>query len=254
MNNINKDLSIIIPVLNEEQRLPQSLDKIYNFYLKKNINYPIVIVDACSSDNTKKVVLEFAKQHQDISLRFMQAGLPHGQKGRQLSYAWDKINTKYSIFMDADLATPLEHIMTIKDMLLAANHTDNTIDIIIGIRDTSSSHQGLRKYISNIGNSLVFMAGLGDIKDTQCGFKLLSKELSKNYIKYQRILGWGFDIELLTFSRQNGFDIKTIDIKDWHDIASNKWNSKFKSIKTSLKVFKELLLITYLKNKGYYLK
>ena len=50
----DRKLSIIIPILNEEENISILTQKI-NFYLKK-IKYEIIFVDDNSSDNSKKIL------------------------------------------------------------------------------------------------------------------------------------------------------------------------------------------------------
>ena len=56
----DRKLSIIIPILNEEENISILTQKI-NFYLKK-IKYEIIFVDDNSSDNSKKILKNLRKK------------------------------------------------------------------------------------------------------------------------------------------------------------------------------------------------
>ena len=67
-------LSVIIPVHNEEKRLPKTLASIDAYLSKQNYDYEILVVDISSGIETQNVVLEefplvkLLKQNQTIFL------------------------------------------------------------------------------------------------------------------------------------------------------------------------------------------
>lgn len=68
---MNKILSIIIPVFNEEKTIEILLKKIANVSLPNSINKSILIVDDASTDKTKNIVEQYIKQNSDIAIKYL---------------------------------------------------------------------------------------------------------------------------------------------------------------------------------------
>ena len=64
----NPYLSIVIPALNEEHRLPPSLAKIDDFLSKQTYSYEVIVVDNGSTDRTKEVVEVFQQTHDYVTV------------------------------------------------------------------------------------------------------------------------------------------------------------------------------------------
>jgi dolichyl-phosphate beta-glucosyltransferase len=114
--------------------------------------------------------------------------------------------------MDADLATPLEHL----DQVHAA--IQQNAKVIIAVRNLWSIHKGLlRKMMSKFGNLFIQVLILPGVKDTQCGFKAFEAEAAEQIFSRQTMLGWSFDAEILKIARLQGFAITKIEAPDWKD-------------------------------------
>ena len=144
---------------------------------------------------------------------------------------------KYRLFMDADLATPLHHLETL------SRHMAKNLDVIIGIRNLTTSHRGLRKFISSFGNFLVRLLLRLKIRDTQCGFKAFRGEVAEDLFRNQRIMGWGFDMEVLAIAVKRGYAIQTILIDDWRDVAGGTFKNV--AVTGAFSTFRDLLKIKW---------
>jgi glycosyltransferase involved in cell wall biosynthesis len=94
-------ISVLIPARNEETNISSLLSDLQKF---KNENVEIIVFDDESTDNTVKVVQDFAKQDKRIVL-IESEGLPEGWLGKnhacyQLA---QKARGKYLLFLDADV-------------------------------------------------------------------------------------------------------------------------------------------------------
>lgn len=157
------NLTIIFPAYREANRIGNSLEKLSrNIARFKAGEVEVLIVVADSPDGTVEIVRSKASLFKIF--RVIEAG-PRAGKGRDVRLAMKEANGDYKLFMDADMATPLHHLNTVLRMM------EEEVDVVIGVRDLHSSHTGLRRIISIMGNMLVqFILGMS-IKDTQCGFK-----------------------------------------------------------------------------------
>lgn len=235
MDDPNVDLSIIIPAYQEAERIGGTLDALAQHLQEKDYGrVEVLVVVAQSPDGTVDVAQSKADKFE--SFRVIDAG-PRRGKGRDVRLGMREASGAYKLFMDADLATPLHHMQTVKQ------HSQAGKDIIICVRNLHETHTGLRKLISSVGNLLVrIVLGLR-IQDTQCGFKAFRREVANDLFNKQRILGWGFDMEILAIAHNRGYSIETIEANDWRDVAGGTLNNV--AVTGALSTFKELLTIKW---------
>ena len=238
-------LSIVIPALNEELRLPSTLKEL-SVYLGdsiKDYEHEIIVVVPIGTDNTLEIAKEYKKVF-DCDYQIVEPG-PKLGKGRDvrsgvMSATGDKI-----IFMDADLATPLHHIPQ-----LLGGLTDKK-SMAIGSRNLNAMHTTrLRSLVSRLGNLASKLLVGVYYEDTQCGFKGFTKEAAEIIFNKQTITGWAFDIELLTIAKRNNINISVIPIQDWVDVPGG--NITDNVLSSSVNTLRELLKIRFNIIRGKY--
>src|SRR3989338_6741915 len=167
-------LSIIIPAYNEEKRLVKTLVEVGEYVSNQQYQSEIIVIDDGSTDMTKEIVIGLKNKIKNLHLisNAVNCGKGFSVK-RGLLYA----KGQYRLFMDADNSTSIKEIEKFLPHL-------NTYDIIIGSRRTKNSivtkTQPLYRIVLGKCYSLLvgIILGLWEIKDTQCGFKLLSAKAS----------------------------------------------------------------------------
>lgn len=235
----NFDLTIVVPAFNEEKRIGSTLDNLADFTKKdsflKTLNVEVVVVSADSIDQTHQII--DSKKGKFKNFKFIKPGAPMG-KGRDVQSGILAAEGAAVLFMDADEATPLSHVEEFYKVYKSGN------DVVIGVRNISSHHPNIvRRTISIIGNILFRVVGGLWISDSQCGFKLFSKNAAKLCFQNLSIMGWGFDMEVLTIVHQNKLKIKTIQIEDWKAVPNGTFeNNLFANILTSLGDLAKILL------------
>lgn len=236
------DLSIIIPAYQEAVRIEKTLDELAK-YLKENDYHQVevLVVTADSPDGT--ATLARAKSGLFESFRVIDAGAKVG-KGRDVRTGMLAAGGKYRIFMDADLATPLHHLETVRRLM------KERVDVAIAVRKLRSSHTGIRRVISGGGNFLVQALLLPGINDSQCGFKLFSSKATNDLFRRQTIMGWGFDMEILAIARQLKYKIVTFTVSDWDDKPHGTFESEVHS--AALATLGDLVLISWRRIIGRY--
>jgi dolichyl-phosphate beta-glucosyltransferase len=224
MDQTHPDLTILIPALREEKRIGRTLDEL-SALLKKDsllasITVEVLVVSAKSTDATHEVTLSKTAKFND--LRLLIPGPPLG-KGRDVQYGMLRAKGKVVLFMDADLATPLRHIASFYKAYMSGG-----ADVIIATRNLHKHHASfLRRSLSNTGNILFRIASGVWVEDSQCGFKMFSKDAAKICFSKLTIMKWGFDMEILAIARANNLRLQTKRINDWVSVPGGTFEVGF---------------------------
>lgn len=238
--------SIVILAYQEEARIGKTLIALSAHLTKTGRRSVEVIVVAAtrpdgSSDRTCEIVEGKRALFEDLHI--LLPG-PKAGKGRDAKYGMLAARGRVRVFMDADLATPLHHLDTALD-LAGAGHS-----AVIGVRDLTSSHHGLRKVISSVGNVLVQAVLLPGIPDTQCGFKLFTAPATEQIFRRMTIDGWGFDMEVLAIARRLGVRVAKLAIPDWTDVAGGTFGEA--PLSGTLRTLQDLFAIKWRVVSGAY--
>lgn len=264
-------LSIIIPAYNEQDRLPETLQKLQKYLEKQDYKYEVLIINDGSKDQTVNNAQNAIKDWPEFKV----LGYAENKgKGYAVRYGMLKAEGKWRLMMDADNSTDISELKKFwqeielfekkgVDHKLVEDVTDlksltsiggaDKFGVIIGSRylhpDSIKVRQPLlRRLVSRFGNFLIrTYLGVKSV-DTQCGFKLFSKEASEAIFPQQTINRWAFDVEILTIALHKGFQVKEIPV-DWYNSAGSTV-SKTQAIKT----LKELHQIGKNRKKGLYSK
>jgi dolichyl-phosphate beta-glucosyltransferase len=237
-NSFNKinSLSIIIPCFNEYDRLYKNLPLLvsfcYNNFAGKGIDYEIIFVNDGSTDKTLKLLKSIKHTHFKIISYDKNMGKGYAVKRGLLASRMDRV-----LFMDADLATDLSCINTalitsnciIKDFILVGNR-----ELPESVVSTTTFRRLMGRMFSLIQYIIVGI----NVSDTQCGFKLMSKNVAHIIAKDLEINGWAFDIELLYLCKESNIIIESMPV-----IWVNGEGSKVHPIRDSIRMFKELIRI-----------
>ena len=236
-------LSVVIPSYNEITNLRKgTLDKVEHYLERKKHNYEVIVVDDGSDDGSLEFVREFVNENP----KFRIVENSHTGKAGAVTAGVLAAKGDYILFTDMDQATPIEEV----EKLIAA--AKNGFDIVIGSR--SSTRRGApwtRKLMAQAMITLrLLLVGFPELRDTQCGFKLFSKEVAHNIFEkvrkihrgFKSIHGSsvtaGFDIELLYLGKRFGYKIKEVPV-DWLYVESRRVNP----IKDSIEGLFDLLRI-----------
>ena len=100
------NLSIIIPVYNEQERISLSLDTILEYSASSDFHCEILIGDDGSNDNTAKIVNEYVEKYSNVHL----FQFPHRGKGAVIKDTIRMANDEYCFICDADLSMPIDQL------------------------------------------------------------------------------------------------------------------------------------------------
>lgn len=236
-------ISLIIPCYNEVSNLQKGvLDKIGNFVQQDPRFIEVLIVDDGSSDDSKKMIKQ---NYLPAFSKFKLIENPHRGKAYAVITGMQKAKGDYVMFMDIDLATPIE-----ESEKLIQGLTDG-YKIVIGSRSAQRKGAPALRKIMAVGNILIrsVFVGLKDIRDTQCGFKVFERKTALELIRKLRVfsperkikdssVSAGFDLEFLFIAEKKGFKIKEVPVT-WRHVETK--NVKF--IQDSLQAVKDMIKI-----------
>jgi len=118
------------------------------------------------------------------------------------------------------------------------------LGIAIGSRNAGQDNverRAIRKLLNFCMGMLVrFVLGFG-FQDTQCGFKIFSRDAAKRVFPTQHLERWAFDVELLYLARQSGITVAEVPVA-WHDVEGSHLNV----IDASLTMARDMLMVKML--------
>ena len=82
------------------------------------------------------------------------------------------------------------------------------------------------------------LVGVGHVRDTQCGFKLFSREAARSIFPFQHLSGWIFDVEILLLAKMQCIPVAEVAI-NWSEVPE----SKLRLMRDSLLMFRDLLIL-----------
>ena len=235
-------VGVVIPCYNEEERL---LSDQFKEFAHKNLGYHLCFVNDGSTDNTLAVLEKLKEENrQNISIynckqnggkaEAVRQGILHLIKDAQLDYIG---------FLDADLSTDFRDF---NDLVKTIESSD--FKIVSGSRiarmGADITKESARKIISLTIN-LIIQTILGmPFKDTQCGAKVMDREIASKMFNKKFVTKWLFDVEL--FMRMKKYfgktEVKSMiceqPLKRWIHADGSKL-----SMKDSIKIMGQLAQI-----------
>ena len=214
-------LSVIIPVYNEFRTIEKIILKVRSL----NLDLQIVVVDDCSNDGTKEVLIEKCSDYID-DLIFHEKNLG---KGAAIKSAKNKVRGDFVIIQDADLEyDPNDYIRMLKIM------TEQNLKVLYGSRVLNKSiFQNLQNFshaIRIIGN--VFLTKFSNflnnqnLTDAHTCYKMFESNLFKKIDLNEN--GFNFCPEITTKISKINVEIKETEIN--YQGRSYKEGKKIKSI------------------------
>jgi len=227
-------LSVIVPAYNESGRLGSTLQEILIYLKKMKKSFELIVVDDGSSDRTVQIASDLAKK--DRRLRLLKNAVNQG-KGSAVKKGMLEARGEYCLFSDADLSTPIRELARMLDL------AGQGYDVVIGSRVLRSGGETVqqpwyRRTMRFAFNKVVRALAVRGIADTQCGFKLFTREAAQALFSQQRLMRFGFDVEILYLARKKEFRIKEMPVS-WFYSA----DTRMRYLSDGVKMVGELLRI-----------
>jgi len=231
-------LSVVIPAYNEGEGLGSALLAFDKYLSQQKYSYEIIVYNDGSSDGTAAVVKRFVQLVRN--LRLIDNKQNHG-KGYAVKKGMLMARGKYRLFTDADNSTSIEHLDKVWE------HFEKGAEIVIGSRDSKDAKGAsqavpqpfAKRLMGNLGNVLIQLLAVWGIWDTQCGFKIMTKEAAEDILTRCLVDRWSLDIEILAIAKRLGYKIGIIPVH-W----VNRTDSRV-GIKGYIRTFWDLFKIKY---------
>jgi len=238
LNNGDLDLSIVLPAFKEETRITVTLKDTFQFLeskIRQNPNFKceMLIVDDGSTDNTVGVAVDFMKEYinknPNIDIQILQL-IKNKGKGFAVKQGMIRSRGKLILFADSDNATDIRDLDKILAKIEELKQQQSKYGyMIVGSRDhLLEGVKRERKWYRNITmygfHFLVyFVANITNVRDTQCGFKLMDREAVRQVLPNLKIDRWCFDIDLIHICNTMKIPIFEMPV-NWTEIEGSKVN------------------------------
>ncbi|KAG6207649.1 hypothetical protein E4U50_003644 [Claviceps purpurea] len=282
-------LSVVFPAYNEEKRIIPTLEEAVD-YLDEHVGrhtdtkastlphggrrhhrvsssfgsvpsrqtrgYEILIVNDGSCDKTVEVALGFARKRNLHDILRVVSLVKNRGKGGSVTHGLRHVRGEYVLFADADGASRFS------DVGKLIEGCEEVVDgslrgVAIGSRAHLVGSEAVRSALRNflmrsfhLVLTILTPPATSRIRDTQCGFKLFTREALPHIVPYMHTEGWIFDIEMLMLAESApatpvlGSDgsvigtspgIKVAEVPiEWHEVGGSKLNVIQDSIKMAL--------------------
>ncbi|MDP2643753.1 MAG: glycosyltransferase family 2 protein [Desulfobacterales bacterium] len=231
-------LSIIIPAYNEEDRIVNTLKNTLAYLSAQAYASEIIVVSDGSTDRTRQISEKRFHPGKNVTVRVMEYH-PNQGKGHAVRLGMLKGSGDLALFMDADYSVPIQDVEK-GIRLIEQGH-----DIAIASRTLPGSvvakHQNLFREISAKTYTFIQNRYLGiSYKDTQCGFKIFTRNAAQRLFIKQKLTSVIFDPEILWLAKLAGFKVAEFPVT-WTHMEDSR--IQYDSIGKSIFVFQELFRI-----------
>lgn len=210
-------LTIVLPAYNEARRIGPALDELFAYlHGRPDDGLParveVMVVDDGSADATADIV---AARPEAANGALHLLRVPHAGKGAAVKSGMLNATGDLVVFADADMATPPSELPKLVAALADA-------EVALGSRiqpdgsDMRASQPRYRRFLGGMFHLLASWWVVGDVKDTQCGFKGFTREAAHDLFGRQKVTSIVFDVELIHLARRRGYGLAVVPIR-WED-------------------------------------
>ncbi len=240
---LRKSLSVVIPAFNEAARIAATLDEIRRYAAGAFARFEIVVVDDSSRDATAEIVASL--QGSVPQIRLLRFPVNRG-KGASVGEGMRAASSELLLMCDADLSTPIGEMETLLPWI------GRGADVVIGSRALKDSRVQVRQPLHResmgklFGVAMRTMTGVS-FRDTQCGFKLFTRQAARRIFGLTRISRFAFDVEVMVIARATGLKVEEVPVA-W----SNTPDTKVRLFGDSLSMACDLVRISINDRTGAY--
>ena len=221
--------SLIIPMYNEEQILPATIEALHTYMESAFDDYEVIFADDGSTDHSREIVENCGHARMRVVGYAKNRG-----KGCAVRHGMLAAKGDIRLFTDCDLAYGTEIIRTLYDKFSATD-----CDVMIGSRNLSgdgyAGYTFLRRLVSKTYIRVLCLVGGFKLSDSQCGCKAFRQEAVRAIFPRCEVDGFAFDFEAIMWSGVLGYKITEMPVK-----IINHRESKVNVIKDTFRMLGDL--------------
>ena len=166
------NISIIIPLLNEQESLPELTSWIAKVMQENNFSYEVIFIDDGSTDNSWQTIENLSQQNTSIKgIRFFK----NYGKSQALHAGFAKAKGDVIITMDADLQDSPDEIPELYKMIINDNY-----DLVSGWKKKRYDNAFTKNLPSKLFNAAARKTSGVHLNDFNCGLKAYKNIVIKN--------------------------------------------------------------------------
>lgn len=170
------DISVVIPLLNEEESLPELSEWIVRVMQDNNFTYEVLFVDDGSTDNSWGVIQQLSAKNENIKgIKFLRN---YGKSGA-LNEAFRAAEGDVVITMDADLQDSPDEIPELRRLIIEEKY-----DLISGWKKKRYDNTFSKNIPSKFFNAVTRKVSKVKLHDFNCGLKSYNKKVIKSIEVY----------------------------------------------------------------------
>lgn len=241
------ELSVIVPAYNEEERLPLMMDEALEYLEEKkkklkSFTYEVIVVDDGSKDKTTQTAQSYCNKYGSDKIRVLTLAKNRG-KGGAIRLGMFSARGRYLLFADADGASKFSDLTKLENEMKKMEKDTSNRALVCGSRahleEESIAQRSLFRTILMKGfHFVVWFLCVRGIKDTQCGFKLLTREAAILLFSNLHVERWAFDVDMLFLAQYFHIPVGEVAI-NWTEIEGSKMVPVFSWIQMG----KDIILI-----------
>ncbi|XCF05675.1 glycosyltransferase family 2 protein [Tamlana crocina] len=166
------NISVVIPLLNEQESLTELHDWIVNVMQSNRFSYEIIFIDDGSTDGSWETISKFSEQNDNVKgIRF----LKNFGKSQALHAGFEKAEGDVVITMDADLQDSPDEIPELYNMI-----TNSGFDLVSGWKKKRYDSVISKNMPSKLFNWAARKTSGVKLNDFNCGLKAYRIDVVKN--------------------------------------------------------------------------
>lgn len=170
------DISVVIPLFNEEESLPELCSWIMKVMIDNNFSYEIILIDDGSTDNSWSVIEHLREVHSNIKgIKFQR----NYGKSAALNEGFKCAQGEVVITMDADLQDSPNEIPDLRNMIL-----EKGFDLVSGWKKKRYDNTFSKNLPSKFFNAVTRRISRIKLHDFNCGLKAYKKQVIKSIEVY----------------------------------------------------------------------
>lgn len=241
------ELSVIVPAYNEEERLPIMMDEALEYLEErkkklKSFTYEVIVVDDGSKDKTTQTAQSYCNKYGSDKIRVLTLAKNRG-KGGAIRLGIFSARGRYLLFADADGASKFSDFTKLENEMKNMKKDSSNRAVVCGSRahleeESIAQRSFFRTILMKGFHFVVWFLCVRGIKDTQCGFKLLTREAAVILFSNLHVERWAFDVDMLFLAQYFNIPVGEVAI-NWTEIEGSKMVPVFSWIQMG----KDIILI-----------